>query len=1026
MYLTANLLVAPFMVGPEGIYWLDSAETRAQRAEVAASPFRGYRRGRAQLGAMSTYHEGQFTSDFTASWQKFACFHGKICCDFAVDPDLVVDLCGCTIIFCFAGVSCDGCMAQNFSGDRFKCLRCYDYDLCEHCYKEEQKKLSNEGPVSESAEIPESNDQHSHRHPMQCILTQHDFEIIYHGDPEKDYSRLRAVIFTCPVCGHIGFARENLIAHIVENHSEPSGFQACPICICTDFLRIGLGDYIPGHIMDIAGHMREQHMQNEPATVPPINSQSTGISNVDRLIRRSIVQHTLAARASNAAARAAGNASSASAAGSMRITANLSSDDSTLEAAINAQPGQRIDAAAFVLSENNAMRTDSVTEDPHTVQLRPDSEIASEGRAAFRTFQYPITAYLAPISDGEAQGNQEGSGDQAGQENSNENNDSILEQSRGIVRERNLGVGAWPLARDTRRGRGANNVGGDTASNLWEELPAVTGEQSPLPSYIEISSDEENELVTDALLAGQNEDVSESWFSNTARRYASTRPLAVDADQDANDVLALGTGMGRSHSGTALPVVEIDFSGVGNDSSLDETERSSRSTEPLDIVMERSGSETELSAVEFDYFSSESGSVAAETGRNGNRLEPFGIEVGRSRSGCSIQKSVMGGSARTRRSRGRNPKSPKYWTLFTALARPSGLPVLQIERARGLNSDSTAENVYDESSGVSNQSAAGESAVVPQLTLGDAAAGDHAAAGDAATSDRAVTGYTGADSSVLLPIRVGRPIRSIYAQWKRNQAQDLSRRSEEDEISDLWSDRITERILADLAVRHPPPSHSTIVSSSLRRETNPSVQDSQTFGRQADLTNVSSSVRRENGNVIAPPGIGSRHTQGLIRREDHTPPPSAHLPPNAQSSSRPAGARYNLAPAPPTSAGDQRNHKAVKLSGKENEERDDEYDKWIQHAFKPFDIESLIGGRYVASQRRYKFSQAKLPEQAILAWLKKEHELDLSTDLSDLKLDTEIIELLKQIPEFSNDGSFVMLIFYHCLKAHSPSDVSKN
>lgn len=33
------------------------------------------------------------------------------------------------------GVSCDACLKSNFKGRRYKCLRCYDYDLCANCYE---------------------------------------------------------------------------------------------------------------------------------------------------------------------------------------------------------------------------------------------------------------------------------------------------------------------------------------------------------------------------------------------------------------------------------------------------------------------------------------------------------------------------------------------------------------------------------------------------------------------------------------------------------------------------------------------------------------------------------------------------------------------------------------------------------------------------------------------------------------------------------------------------------------------------
>jgi len=57
----------------------------------------------------------------------------------------------------FAGVSCDACMNSNFSSLRFKCLVCYDYDLCASCH--------DSGATSS---------RHTVDHPMQCIMTRAD------------------------------------------------------------------------------------------------------------------------------------------------------------------------------------------------------------------------------------------------------------------------------------------------------------------------------------------------------------------------------------------------------------------------------------------------------------------------------------------------------------------------------------------------------------------------------------------------------------------------------------------------------------------------------------------------------------------------------------------------------------------------------------------------------------------------------------------------------------------------------------
>ena len=56
------------------------------------------------------------------------------------------------------GVSCDACLKSNFKGKRFKCLRCYDYDLCANCY-----------------ESGAATSRHTPDHPVQCILSRSDY-----------------------------------------------------------------------------------------------------------------------------------------------------------------------------------------------------------------------------------------------------------------------------------------------------------------------------------------------------------------------------------------------------------------------------------------------------------------------------------------------------------------------------------------------------------------------------------------------------------------------------------------------------------------------------------------------------------------------------------------------------------------------------------------------------------------------------------------------------------------------------------
>ncbi|CAG5867775.1 unnamed protein product [Menidia menidia] len=127
-------------------------------------------------------------------------------------------------------VSCDACLKGNFRGRRFKCLICYDYDLCASCY-----------------ESGATTTRHTTEHPMQCILTRVDYGktppggvdgggaigpsvaslvrkhrtvyLYYGGDT---FSVEQPQSFTCPYCGKMGFTETSLQEHVTSEHSETS------------------------------------------------------------------------------------------------------------------------------------------------------------------------------------------------------------------------------------------------------------------------------------------------------------------------------------------------------------------------------------------------------------------------------------------------------------------------------------------------------------------------------------------------------------------------------------------------------------------------------------------------------------------------------------------------------------------------------------------------------------------------------------------------------------------------------------
>lgn len=131
------------------------------------------------------------------------------------------------------GVSCDSCLKGNFHGRRYKCLVCFDYDLCGSCY---------EGGASTTRHLTD--------HPMQCILTRSDFELYYGGE---GVSLEQAQSLTCPYCTRMGFTETTLQEHVTADHPDTSFEVVCPICAS-----ISGGD--PNHLTDdLAGHLTVEH-----------------------------------------------------------------------------------------------------------------------------------------------------------------------------------------------------------------------------------------------------------------------------------------------------------------------------------------------------------------------------------------------------------------------------------------------------------------------------------------------------------------------------------------------------------------------------------------------------------------------------------------------------------------------------------------------------------------------------------------------------------------------------------------------
>nr|CAH7745901.1 unnamed protein product [Callosobruchus chinensis] len=132
------------------------------------------------------------------------------------------------------GVSCDSCLKGNFRGRRYKCLVCYDYDLCAACY-----------------EAGATNTRHTTDHPMQCILTRSDFELYYGGEALTSLELPQS--YTCPYCSRMGFTDTTLQEHVTSDHQDTNFEVVCPLCAA-----------MPGgdpNLMtdDFAGHLTLEH-----------------------------------------------------------------------------------------------------------------------------------------------------------------------------------------------------------------------------------------------------------------------------------------------------------------------------------------------------------------------------------------------------------------------------------------------------------------------------------------------------------------------------------------------------------------------------------------------------------------------------------------------------------------------------------------------------------------------------------------------------------------------------------------------
>ncbi|CAF0926192.1 unnamed protein product [Didymodactylos carnosus] len=101
--------------------------------------------------------------------------------------------------------------------------------------KRKKRKQKQKNEIKDELDVLENNSEtqdHLQHHPMQCLLTNQLHEVFYGGESIPCRS---IVSLCCPYCGQAGFLTQDLLTHLIQQHSTSQNLQPeeviCPLCI---------------------------------------------------------------------------------------------------------------------------------------------------------------------------------------------------------------------------------------------------------------------------------------------------------------------------------------------------------------------------------------------------------------------------------------------------------------------------------------------------------------------------------------------------------------------------------------------------------------------------------------------------------------------------------------------------------------------------------------------------------------------------------------------------------------------------